>query len=512
MKLQIIQLEAHDDVISIRDRLAFVNTERVLLVLPDTAAILKRKLDLVLIQREAARRRARLALVTNDPVIMENAAELNISTFASVTASQRATWKRPLNKVFVDRSDKPVTEADPYELRLIASRLRPLTDQERKFRRIARVVAALMLFWVVAGLVLFVIPSADVVIIPAQRQINKTVRLVGDSTITSVNVETGHIPAGLLVIDVTTQASIPTTSNEDRPSGLSNGVIIFTNQTYEAVAIPLGTIVKAIGTNPPRFRTTQDAVVEAGVGQVVEVQIQATEDWAGPNGNVDANLIINLEGPLADSLSVRNSQATSGGTVRQQGVVTQADWDNLLILARERIKQTALTEFSPRLTGSQFVAPDSIKIIEEHPEWTTYSAYVGDSADNLVLTLRANVQALVIDEQLAKQAALAALAANFPEGWQVLPQSVRYTRGEIQKSDENGQVGFLMSASASVAKAINLDTVRQQIAGTSPTDAINIMNQTLLLDAHHSPEIRIWPGIFGRLPLLPIRINVKVQQ
>jgi hypothetical protein len=32
MKLQIIQLEPYDDVISIRDRLSFVSTERVLLV------------------------------------------------------------------------------------------------------------------------------------------------------------------------------------------------------------------------------------------------------------------------------------------------------------------------------------------------------------------------------------------------------------------------------------------------------------------------------------------------
>ncbi len=511
MKLQIIQLEPYDDVVSVRDRLSFVSTERVLLVLPNNA-VLRRKLDLVLIQREAARRRARLALITNDPEVIEHASELNISTFDSVSASQRATWKRPVNKVFVDRSDKPHTEPDPYELRLIASRLRPLTPEERQMRRITRAIAGTVLFAVLLGLVLFVVPSADVVIIPAQRQINKTVRLIADPGITSVDVESGHIPAGLLVIDVTTQASIPTTKQQDVPASLASGTVQFTNQTSQQVPIPAGTVVKAIGANPPKFRTLKDVVVDAGVGQTVDVTIQATNDSAGPGGNVEPNLIINIEGPLADSLSVRNPEAMRGGTLRQQGIVTQDDWNNLLTLAREKIRQTALSQFSPRLTGSQFVAPDSIKIVEERPEWTSYSAYVGDPADNLVLTMRARVQALVIDEQLARQATLASLAANYPDGWQVLPNTVSFTRGPIETQQANGQASFLMSASASVAQAINLDLVRQQIAGASPTDALDVLNRTLLLDPRRAPQIQIWPGIFGRLPLLPVRINVTVQQ
>src|SRR5512143_993059 len=132
MKLQIIQLEPYDDVVSVRDRLSFVNTERVLLVWPRRGEILKRKLDLVLIQREAARRGARLALVTAAPDVLENAADLNISTFPSVTASQQAPWKHPRSKVFVDRSDRPAEAPDPYELMLTASRLRRLTPQQRR--------------------------------------------------------------------------------------------------------------------------------------------------------------------------------------------------------------------------------------------------------------------------------------------------------------------------------------------------------------------------------------------
>lgn len=74
MRLQIIQLEPYDDVISARDRLTFVKAERVLLILPKQGGILQRKLDLVLLQREAARRGARLALISRDPSVIETPA------------------------------------------------------------------------------------------------------------------------------------------------------------------------------------------------------------------------------------------------------------------------------------------------------------------------------------------------------------------------------------------------------------------------------------------------------
>src|SRR5262245_31430533 len=145
MKLQIIQLEPYDDVASVRDRLAFVNTERVLLVWPRSGGILKRKIDLVLIQRETARRGARLGLVTNDLDVIDHAAELQISTFESVKTSQRARWKRPLNKVFVDRSDRPGQAPDAYELMLEASRLKPLTRRQRHVQRATRIASILVL-------------------------------------------------------------------------------------------------------------------------------------------------------------------------------------------------------------------------------------------------------------------------------------------------------------------------------------------------------------------------------
>src|SRR5262249_40151304 len=106
-KAEYVQLEGADDVTSVRDRLSFLRGQRVLLIWPEEGAILTRKLDLVLIQRDAMRRAIRLALVTHDPQVVRNARELNISTFETIGAAERGRWQRGRSKVFTNRFQRP---------------------------------------------------------------------------------------------------------------------------------------------------------------------------------------------------------------------------------------------------------------------------------------------------------------------------------------------------------------------------------------------------------------------
>src|SRR3982750_551822 len=102
-KAEFIQLESGDDAGSVRDRLSFIRGQRVLMIWPEEGTILTRKLDLVLIQREAMRRAIRLALVTHDSEVVRHARELNISTFETIGAAERGRWKRGRGKVFTNR-------------------------------------------------------------------------------------------------------------------------------------------------------------------------------------------------------------------------------------------------------------------------------------------------------------------------------------------------------------------------------------------------------------------------
>src|SRR5689334_18562617 len=144
-KSDYIQLENADDVASIRDRLSFLRGQRVLLIWPEEGTILTRKLDLVLIQREAMRRAIRLALVTHDSEVIRHAHELNISTFETIGAAERGRWRRGRGKVFTNRFQRPKEEPIPDDLKEIASRIySEETAAERRWRRIRRVVGAII--------------------------------------------------------------------------------------------------------------------------------------------------------------------------------------------------------------------------------------------------------------------------------------------------------------------------------------------------------------------------------
>src|SRR5436853_34579 len=106
MKVQVIQLESYDDVISIRDRMGFIDTERVLLVWPPKGRIVKRKLDLVLIQREATRRGAKLALV----LILVPSAEITLTPAqAQISTTVKITADPKIAKVNVESSRIPAS-------------------------------------------------------------------------------------------------------------------------------------------------------------------------------------------------------------------------------------------------------------------------------------------------------------------------------------------------------------------------------------------------------------------
>jgi hypothetical protein len=511
--MHVIQLEPYDDVTSVRDRLTTIESDKVLLVFPrgDTP-ILRRKLDLVLIQREAARRGLQVALVTNDADVIDHAAELNMSTFENIKGGKSTEWRTPRNKVFISREDRPVDAPDAYELAPVASRLRPLTPREIAIKRGTRIALALGFAVILIVTAIIVLPGADVVITPAQSQINTSLELLADTSLNAVDIDNGLIPAQIIELDVEADASIPTTGFDDVPATLASGTVVFSNRTNSDIPVPAGTVVFSTGVDPARFRTLAPITVPAGIGNTATITIQALDDSAGVLGNIEPNLIINIEGDLGGLVQVRNPEPTRGGSIREQSIVTREDFTNIVTLARERLRQAAVAQFTARLTGTQFIVPDSIVIINEGNEQVTYSAFVGDPAATLTVQIRGRVRAMIIDEQFAREAARAALARQVGARERLVLESIAFTRSDASLLEGGTTASLRIAATGSIAAFIDAERVRQTIAGIGVTDAQGILDRTWILDPRTPPQITVYPSIFGRLPFLSTRINVTIRE
>jgi hypothetical protein len=288
--------------------------------------------------------------------------------------------------------------------------------------------------------------------------------------------------------------------------------VLFINQCPDTILVPAGTVVFSTGIVPARFGTLQDVQVPGGFGSEASVTIRALEDSAGTRGNVEPNLIIFIEGALANVLAVRNPDFTRGGTVRPQGIVQQADYDNLLILAREKAVQTARGQLTVRLSGTQLLVPESVTLVAGAGVEITSSAFVGDPAETLTITIRTRARGIVVDQQAARAPALALLSRNKPAGQEIVLESVEVRLAGGNTPDQRGRTTFVMAATARSTTTVNIERARQRLAGVEPQQALIILSRDYVLDPLRPPEITVYPAFFGRLPLLAARINVVVRE
>jgi len=505
-----IQLAANEDVNSIRDRLTFIRGTRILLIWPEQGTALTRKLDLVLVQREAKRRAIHIALVTHDEQVIQNATDLGISTFETIGSSERIRWKRGRSRLFTSRDDRPEDAPEPEELMEVASRVKNQKRGTWWRALLGRVVILLVLIVVLGGTAYIVMPSATITLNLSQDILTSEVNLTADPSARDVNIETRVIPATILRATVQSTSSMETTGRETLPDTPAIGVVVFTNQTPNDITIPAGTLVSTTAVTPVQFRTMEEKRLPGGTGENVDVPIQTDEDSIGRQGNVETGLINAIVGELEDRVSVRNLTPTTGGESRSYRFATEEDQQRLLSIVRGQIQAAAYAEMQQTLTEAQTIVIESIRIPPngEREDWTTFSHEVGAVADTLSLDMRATVEALAIDDRFARQIVLADLAARQPVGLYLLPESFQYSRGTVIEAQPDGTAILSASGQAVVTGELNALQIQENIAGRSPQEAMTIIARLVSLAPGTTPEIIIEPDWLPHLPLLPVRIQI----
>lgn len=503
-----IQLEAGDDVIAIRDRLSFIRGRRVLLIWPENGTALQRKLDLVLIQREARRRVLQLALVTHDSTVIQHAQELGISVFNTIESSEDQRWKRGRHRVFTQRYHKPQEDPEPQELMPVASRVRARRRQWAWWQSIfGRLFVLLTLLATIGGALYLTVPGATVYLSLQQQQITAESTITAGVNIPDVNIEERRIPATVLRATVQTSSTINTTGVENIEDLAAIGFATFTNQTQRSVTIPANTRISTSAGTPITFTTNVDLVLPAGVGQRADVAIRAVQ--AGDSGNVAAGMINTIEGELATDVTVRNLAATTGGESRNYAIVTAQDRDRILAIARGQLQALAYEEIRLNLTDTQRIVIETIRIAEERNDWTTYSHEVGAISDALILNMRAVVEAVAIDDRFARQILLAELSTVKPRDFAILPDSFDYVRGALVDVITSEDITFTASGSAIVTPQIDAVELAQAIAGMSLQEAHATLQNRVPLITDADVQITLQPDWLTHLPYLPVRIQIQ---
>ena len=243
----------------------------------------------MLVQREAQRLGIQLALLTQDPDVIRHARELNLSTFATVGASERGRWKRGRARLLLPQrlatpnGSQPESPQDSAIARLQIARKEP----PKVLRLTGGIVLLLVVLALVAAAALLIVPEATVTILPARSLVQAEALITADPAALAPDLVDAIVPALPLSITVEESASLPPGGRQVLSSTLARGSVTFVNLASDPVQIPTGTLVGTAGARPVWFHTLTGGTLEAGAGSQLELPVEATTEFPGAVGNVD---------------------------------------------------------------------------------------------------------------------------------------------------------------------------------------------------------------------------------
>ena len=504
---QVIYLEVEDDLPAVRELLEGAQAKQVLLVVPKGNQVFHNPINLRVLRRYAVNLALQVALVTRDSRTRHMAGEEGVPVLSSIRRGRRGRWSLRAPR----RSAAHQAAAARVDgLRAGRGDIGYGDTLILWAGRVLGVLLFLLFLGFVVGMAAVSIPHAQVTLVPYSEVVEVTLELRADPDASRADAEKLIIPARRVEAQVEQTGEIATVSKRDAPDAPATGTVMLINQTAAPVQVLPGTVLRTSTGTTVRFRTVTTATLPAAIGGSAEAQIEALQP--GPIGNVPAATINTVEtAGLRGTIRVINEQPTSGGGVRQVGVVTRGDMDRLKAQLLQQLQQQAYFQLQSQLGEAEFLPPESmtIEIMAE-----VYDQFLDAEADVLHLHMRIAARGTAVDRANANLLAYEALKAKIPPTHQLRSEAITFDLDEENLRVDGRVVIVNISASAPLVVEVDPGQVREVVRGLPEDEAVQVLKDTFALGAEPvidvQPEwIKRWE-ILNRLPYLPFRTQVVV--
>jgi hypothetical protein len=493
LKTQIITLESHDDLISVRDKLSWAKTPRILLVWPKYAKVTLRVLDLKVLQRHADSLGAQLGLVTRRAKVKRDAESLGIPVFTSTTKAQRELWP-------VSTRSRRVPKPPRRDLRSLRDEV---YEKEASWRTslLGRVLAFTVGVLAVLAMTCLFIPRATLTLYPETKTQSVVIPVSASESTQGVSI-TGLVPVQVATATVSVKQSLAIVSEISVPKSKSRGSVRFTNLSQDEVVIPAGTTVST--KTSVRFVTLKDARLPAGIDEYVEMPIEAKD--AGEQGNVAEKTIDIVEGSLGISISVTNPEATKGGENSTVVGATDEDRSKLREVVVDNLMRAAEAKLKEQISSADLLLPDTIEAVKSIEE--TFTPEAGEPGKQLTLKMQVQFSGRYVSNDDLRELSLSTLNASVENGFVASALPTYKVIGD-PSTDSAGVSHFDLEVSHSLLRQVDEMQVFSLVRGHKPQAAQTALTSTLSL--RQKPEIVVTPSWYPWLPLIPFNISVEVK-
>ncbi len=507
---------------AIRSRLAQVDAQQIALDLPDGWLELDNAARMRLLQRQAQIQGKDLAIISRHEPTRKAAKAVGVPVFLHADAAAKGNWSMDpaLPSVNVAQPEASLPEPPPWRRSDIYRRAARPTQYRARQQRIraeeryrkpapvwvgigvnvamgAMIAGALLLF------ALYVLPAATITLSPGRERVTVNLPLTANADLAASELEDNLLAARLVETSIVETGAIQTSGSRQKATENAVGAVTFTNLSTTAVTIPQGTVVSTSSGTPVSFRTTQDSELPGGVGSQVSVPVEALEP--GIQGNVRANTINTVSGPLRFRARVINPQGTGGGGASLTRIVTAEDQEQLLTDLKARVEDQALAALQAEVEAGEWLSPDSVQtyVIAQ-----VFDQYQDSEADELGLTLRVLVQGVAVAESEMQEATLNALENAIPEEGRLVADTITFQRNPGATASGR-TVDFAITAAGDYVVPVDPQEVRSAVTGMTSEEAGQMLEERWLLNG--PPEIYQDPAWISALPRFPSRIQVRLE-
>jgi hypothetical protein len=491
MKLQLIQIEAFDNLFSIKEKLIHSKAGSVLLIDQTGASIFQNKKQAIILQRVLKQKGKESGVVTQNSTAASILKEVGINHFYDLDSAQRFPWGAP------HISDKKV-----WRTRKNRSSFQKVGIKESQVSPQTRIVSLVIGIVSIIILAVLYIPSAEIKIKVPVR--NQTIQIPLQINNTNLPFATNPMVVTPTITEVEVFQTTKATGMINVPSGKAKGKIDFVNLTSDAISIPLGLTLRSSVDQKKEYTTIESGEVPGGSGSKLSLQVESVE--AGGAGNAEVGEISAILGPFGLRLAARNSEAFIGGTDIGKSYPSLTDRTILRQLCLEELKNRAKLQIQNSISPDEVFLPETLKITTILLE--DYFPAGDTPTEVLSLSLRAKVMSIIIPMEKFAEYSKPYLDALLPENY-FASSEITITKINVEEVNPDGSINVSLTASRIIKMTINLDEIKALSSGRPINEVIQVLEQQYHQNA---PDvITIHPGWIQDIPMIPFRISIKVE-
>jgi hypothetical protein len=473
MKEQILTLEPTDDLHSLRDKIARVQAERLILMWPARTHSVSRRLDLELMKRWAFLNGSELVVISADGAVRSLARQSGVPCFPSLRESALAG---------ISVRPSPAERPPEFPVRRRPAPVPPPRRGRRPLPSILRIGCF-------PGAVL-ALPTVFLLLLPTAR-----LQVVFPSH--PVTAESPVDPS--LCTDLSLNLSLsdrrPTSGRIFAPTAYAKGTVRVTNFSDHAVTLPQG--VRVASADGVLFETVEGTILPPG--ESGRLAVRAVEP--GPESNLFPGGIRNVLGPLGLSVSAENPEPLSGGTAEWRNAVDPEDIDSLWTALTEQALQEARTSLQTLAGPASLIVEDSLHVAfdpQDEPD-----ASVHTPVDTVGLTLHAEASMRACSADAVRKKAEALLEAQIPPGEILFGDTLTL----LLRETADGAIA--LNASGTAVAVPDRNVLSLALRAQTPEQAVALLEDRF--DAVEVSAVELQPGWIPILPLFPYQICIAAE-